>query len=389
MLATRPDSQPSKFLDLCRGLSAIYVVIYHLQTTLFAPFAGTSHLEGYVIYFIDSGYLAVMIFFVLSGFLISSSVISAMTNNRWSWKTYLTNRLTRLWIVLIPALLLTLAWDKLIGIIFDSSNWNQALNLNTLIGNIFFMQTLHVQAFGGNGPLWSLAYEFWYYLLFPCLILAFRSKGVISKVIYVIVSVILMLVVGKVVLMYFIIWLLGAALVFIPKIPQLNHYKIVTLTTTASLFLFSLVARRFIHFVGLESGTSNMTQVLLRSFTSELFVGVTFSLLLYTVLHAYNTPRKFGSISVSRFLASFSYTLYLTHFPVMMFIVTYVGTNVWEVNVRHNLYVVGIATIMLLYAWLVSRFTEAKTSLIRRVISEKILMRRGLSSDVVDNKLRS
>jgi hypothetical protein len=41
----------------------------------------------------------------------------------WSWSTYLTHRLTRLWFVLVPGLLLCLVWDS-IGI---RSGWAPSL----------------------------------------------------------------------------------------------------------------------------------------------------------------------------------------------------------------------------------------------------------------------
>jgi len=41
-----------------------------------------------------------------------------------------------------------------------------------LPANVFFLQTITVPVYGSNSPLWSLANEFWYYLLFPLLLLA-------------------------------------------------------------------------------------------------------------------------------------------------------------------------------------------------------------------------
>jgi peptidoglycan/LPS O-acetylase OafA/YrhL len=37
----------------------------------------------------------------------------------------------------------------------------------TFVGNLAFLQTIAVPIFGTNGPMWSLANEFWYYLIFP------------------------------------------------------------------------------------------------------------------------------------------------------------------------------------------------------------------------------
>jgi peptidoglycan/LPS O-acetylase OafA/YrhL len=38
--------------------------------------------------------------------------------------------------------------------------------------NAFFLQTIAGPTFGSNGPLWSLAYEWWYYVLFPLVLAA-------------------------------------------------------------------------------------------------------------------------------------------------------------------------------------------------------------------------
>ena len=47
----------------------------------------------------------------------------------------------------------------------------------TLLGNVFFLQTLTTPVWGSNGPLWSLAYEFWYYVCFPLLAYALGLTG--------------------------------------------------------------------------------------------------------------------------------------------------------------------------------------------------------------------
>jgi peptidoglycan/LPS O-acetylase OafA/YrhL len=55
----------------------------------------------------------VIVFFVLSGFLVGGSVIKAHRQGQWRWTGYLSRRLSRLWIVIVPALLLTLFWDSI------------------------------------------------------------------------------------------------------------------------------------------------------------------------------------------------------------------------------------------------------------------------------------
>jgi peptidoglycan/LPS O-acetylase OafA/YrhL len=50
------------------------------------------------------GHQWVIVFFVLSGYLVGGSVLRSVAVNHWSWRVYLLNRLTRLYAVLIPAL---------------------------------------------------------------------------------------------------------------------------------------------------------------------------------------------------------------------------------------------------------------------------------------------
>src|ERR1035441_502485 len=57
--------------------------------------------------------------------------------------------------------------------------------LPAFFGNLFFLQSVVSPVFGSNGPLWSLSYEFWYYILFPVLMIAATSwAGVRSRLLY-------------------------------------------------------------------------------------------------------------------------------------------------------------------------------------------------------------
>jgi len=77
----------------------------------------TEKIENYrsfKVYFLTGfGHQAVIVFFVLSGFLISSSVFKAGAEGKWSWVDYGINRAARLYVVLIPGLLFGLLWDYL------------------------------------------------------------------------------------------------------------------------------------------------------------------------------------------------------------------------------------------------------------------------------------
>src|SRR5207237_4651180 len=100
-------------------------------------------------------------------------------------------RLSRLWTVLIPALLVVLLLDTVGRTFFASSAYysgsplfhgvaptSDATHLSPVewFGNAAFLQGYWVHPFGTDGPLWTLAYEFWYYLLFPLLLILVSSR---------------------------------------------------------------------------------------------------------------------------------------------------------------------------------------------------------------------
>ena len=89
-------------------------------------------------------------------------------------------------------------------------------------GNAFFLQQTLVKTFGSDGPLWSLANEFWYYMLFPCMLIAMRpGTKWRSRVVH---GLVLLLMVGLLshpIVALFPVWLAGTALtcVKLPEVP--------------------------------------------------------------------------------------------------------------------------------------------------------------------------
>lgn len=78
------------------------------------------------------GYQAVMVFFVLSGYFISLSILKTIRKDMWCWIDYLIRRITRLWIVLIPALFLTFIIAKIQLGLFGDEFSNRILKYITL-----------------------------------------------------------------------------------------------------------------------------------------------------------------------------------------------------------------------------------------------------------------
>ncbi len=158
-----------KNLDIIRGFAAFYVVFYHWITPLkFIP-------ESIKKIFFSFGQEAVMLFFILSGFVIYWSV---KNTENLTFKPYFIKRFRRIYFPFSLALI--------ISILVFCYNGNLADNFSVreIFGNIFMLQDLAqfkpgtwFNTFLKNYPLWSLSYEWWFYIMFfPCYKLLLNHK---------------------------------------------------------------------------------------------------------------------------------------------------------------------------------------------------------------------
>lgn len=298
-------------LEVVRGLAAIFVVLGHARALYFVDYFDVyeSNIFVKVFYFISGfGHQSVILFFVLSGFLISKSILD---KSEFNWRIYLISRVTRLWIVLIPALFVTLIIDY-IGIYFFGSSvyngeFNELFNITftgsyefyVFIGNILFLQTIVTDTYGSNVPLWSLAYEFWYYIIFPMCYVLYKRSCSLNGYIAIVVIILCLSYFNSNILLYFFIWILGGIVCFsfLTYGPiKINRY-LIYLTVIAVLFL-----NRF---------------NIINGFLADFMTGVAFSLLIYSLISNRNQKRSLVYKKISRFLSNISYSLYLTHFPIL------------------------------------------------------------------------
>lgn len=363
-------------LDAFRGLASLVVMVGHLRALFFVPLSGLrapSMLVKLAYAATSLGHQAVMVFFVLSGYLVGGSVLRAVQARRWSWHDYLSRRAARLYVVLIPALLLTVLWDRLGMRYFGQSGvygrapeyayilpFSIADNqgLTTLVGNGLFVQTIVVPPFGSNSPLWSLANEWWYYLLFPSVVLSLvRTSSPIARGLGAVGAACALWFVGSGIAAYFAVWLLGAALAIVPKRPLIPTRQRLALAFASCVLVV----------VALRLGGAH-------PFGRDVAVAVAFVTLLYPVVSG--GPARSPTPRAAAFwsdLAGFSYTLYLVHFPLLVFLQAatrrFAGER-WQPSVATTALAIAIGLLVVAYAWAVSRVTELQTDRFRmRVVS--------------------
>ena len=206
----------SIMISLLRGLAAFIVATAHLRAAMYPAlrdvadpplwFQGLAFVSGFA-------HQAVLVFFVISGWLVGGSLLNRI-GERNAVVNYAIDRATRLWTVLIPTFLLTL----LIALGIGTAGLND-FNLSstdphsavTLAGNLVGLQRILVPVFGANFPLWSLANETWYYVMFPLLAVACTTRDTAVRLACAAGLILVGFLLPTAMLAYFLVWLLGVA----------------------------------------------------------------------------------------------------------------------------------------------------------------------------------
>jgi peptidoglycan/LPS O-acetylase OafA/YrhL len=144
-------------LDACRGLCAVAVVLFHLN----AATHGVTFWRG--------GYVAVMFFFVLSGFVLSQAYRSKI-RDRGDLGRFAIRRFGRLY----PLHAFVLGLYVLIEIAYglhESGRFFGTTSVPALVSQIFLVQAFTPYAESWNFPAWSISVELWTSLGFGLLIL--------------------------------------------------------------------------------------------------------------------------------------------------------------------------------------------------------------------------
>ena len=324
------------WLDFVRGIAAIAVTAGHLRNALLVDYSQLTQ-KNYllkVFYFLTGlGHQAVIIFFVLSGFFVGGSVLKKLEN--FSFNQYLTARITRLWVVLIPALFLTAIVDEifrnyapeiLTGKLNNLSNsfpmaGAYSNSISTFFGNLFFLQNIYTPVFGINGPLWSLANEFWYYILFPLIFLAVGRLGNYEKIWLRLLGLIILgliyVALPRDFIEGFLIWLMGAGVYAIAQTIQRAKRLKLLICSLGLVFLCLIYAKLDYYILPIILSKDILMGL---GFSSFCLVTVTWTRPKKTLLQ-----KIFNNISLG--ISEISYSLYLSHFPLIAIISVFIFKN--------------------------------------------------------------
>ncbi len=154
--------QPKNYrldIQLLRALAVISVILYHFK---FLSLPG--------------GFVGVDVFFVISGYLISGSIIKAQANEKFKFSKFYFNRLKRLYPALLATIIITYAFGFLLFSPIDFESLSASTIYSSLgVSNInFWLTSGYFENFSKLKPLlhtWSLSVEFQFYLVWPIIII--------------------------------------------------------------------------------------------------------------------------------------------------------------------------------------------------------------------------
>lgn len=348
------STQFSQQLASLRGISAIIVLFSHCFQAFIAPFDLTLYSVIRLL-----GQAAVMMFFVLSGFLIGHS----MQKNRqqfgqFNLTHYIKQRCTRILPPFIFALALTALLYVLAPYFFASESrffqhyfgimirYEYDISYLDFIGSMLFLNGFLTPTIAANAALWSLSYEVWFYVLAGFFPFLFHSK--VSALIFLLVLIGLSTL-NIQFLIYFLIWITAFAFSF-PQVQAsildtLQIVKIILLCLALAIACFDAYQFHIIY---------QTTQYTTENFTAFNFcIGLALACWLLQVQHQ---QKHYPAIWVKS--ADFSYTLYVIHFPLLLFILGCFPQTLSNGLLSALLSLILSMLVLIAVSWFISRWIE-------------------------------
>lgn len=340
----------SIYMDGLRILAAYYVFLFHIKKLQVG--------EVFLLKIIpDHGHDAVILFFVLSGYVIAAT---ADRKRASGWREYFLDRAARVYSVAVPTLLFCfLVALGLQSLPYNGNDVQFFSMLPSIFVNFFFLgQSWSLKEWVPyNQPYWSLCYEVMYYVLFG---IAIFAKGAWRWFGLMVVA----LIAGPKVMLLLPCWLLGVL-----AYQWRDKFSLSPKTALLIGFVLPLIILFVLNKIGygpsvrgfLDAKIMNRKEIL--EFSSDFLIDYTTAGMVAVNLYAARyVPFKFPAWLSSFFVkgAGISFTLYLMHLPMIYLIVNIVGDS------RQSLFwFVSSAIGIPLSCYFISQYTELKRSALR------------------------
>lgn len=345
-----------KGLDTLRALAALTVVWGHIE--LFKKNKGLPNLLDNPIIHLPSGRMAVILFFVISGFLITYLLVKEQTNNESiSFKKFYLRRILRIWPLYYTILLLSFLLFRV-----EYSGTTLALCFS------IFPNIAHTLGVGwpSSPQIWSIGVEEQFYLFWPLLLTVIPEKRI-----------------PLVLILFFIGYSLCPIAFKIINYKTLHNQELGTIvdgffytTKFNCMSIGALIGFLYAKKSRCINYMSNNSVAILSIGIALFFwcYGVTFNYLTeeiysiifsFAILNIVNNPNIKIDNGVTRFVGTISYGIYMYHWIIILLTEKYVpmSENITLFNITlYTIVVIGTILISWLsYISLEKYFLEIKT----------------------------
>jgi peptidoglycan/LPS O-acetylase OafA/YrhL len=376
------NARLSSFLNASRWWAAFLVAAHHVRHIVLADASNVS-LGGPLVksfYFMTGlGSQAVMVFFVVSGYLVGGTAIARFRSRGFDVASYAANRTSRIYTVLVPALIVGGALDFAGLHAFNGSGLytNGApdepitglfsivgkLDVGTFLANLFMLENVVTPALGTNLPLWSLGYEWWYYCLFGGAMILATSRIVVRRTVAAIALVVMCAFLPREMLAWALIWGVGVGAALYGSSSRWKPAPWLGYCVLGAV----LVAIKLTEHTSVVAHRDSIYGV----FGRAAAVALAYAFLLLAYLEP-GPPLPMAATNER--LAKFSYTLYLVHVPMIVFCVCFLHDRFGLAFLRNPTfagvgYFTGLLAFVTAYAFLFSHVTERHTARVRAALT--------------------
>jgi len=365
------DGEQYAWLDWLRFGAAFAVLLCHARGGTWLDYGsletGSKSLIATIFFVVTRPNLEpVVIFFVLSGFLVGGKILERLIQASFSPSSFALDRFSRIYVPLVPALAVTALVALVTG---------RTIDFGELAGNLLSLQCVVFSSFADNAPLWSLSYEVWFYVLAGSAATVIAGTGNKARLFAMILfaGAVLIYTALSPALLY--CWIMGAVAY------PLRNVKLPGLAVgVAALLAVSGAVASQLNMKTKESAEFALVWLPPR----ELAILVMSAGTAVTVAWLAGRPvrskiiRKWQALGTA--LAAFSYTLYLTHYPVLELLNWLVATRYNDITVANIGVFLFKISVCLGVAWLLYLPFERRTGDFRRWFRSRFMGRGGRRS---------
>jgi peptidoglycan/LPS O-acetylase OafA/YrhL len=225
--------------------------------------------------------------------------------------------------------------------------------VKTFLANLFFLQSVDrigISTYGSNAPLWSLSYEFWFYVLFPLLIAFILAKRLRSRILFILLFLLTAAFLWKGIVFGLVLWSFGALVTLFPlAIPERAQRAAVA----AAFALYGCTALTL-----WKHPLSNLV-------LDDYLLALAMSILVYVIFHRREGHSKTIYTYVTEQIAETSFTVYMFHVPFLIMIAVFLTLHYPGVMRQHRLAYWGIACLTYCICYLLYLMFERNTDRVR------------------------